>query len=251
MLDERVLGASAPRGGGRGRARGRLPRRSARGRSRRRPAASCSPSLPPGRIEVLEIGGSRGYSSIWLAAGARVSAGASSRSSTTPSKCAAWRERRRRRPRGVGGARRGRRLDDARADRGRLRPRLPRRREGRLRGAVRARATTARAGGLVVADNVLSHVETLGAYSAARQADGSRSLARRASPSRRSDRGLESPDEPRIAWTRSPLDGAVTRAGRTSSAPPPSARSAYAGATAERRWSDLSDDSTGSGGTSG
>jgi DNA-binding MarR family transcriptional regulator len=32
---------------------------------------------------------------------------------------------------------------------------------------------------------------------------------------------------------------------------PSSARSAYAGTTAERRWSDLSDDSTGSGGTSG
>jgi DNA-binding MarR family transcriptional regulator len=31
----------------------------------------------------------------------------------------------------------------------------------------------------------------------------------------------------------------------------PSAASAYAGATAERRWSGLSDDSTGSGGTSG
>ena len=35
------------------------------------------------------------------------------------------------------------------------------------------------------------------------------------------------------------------------SARPPSARLAYAGATAERRWSDLSDDSSGSGGTSG
>ena len=35
------------------------------------------------------------------------------------------------------------------------------------------------------------------------------------------------------------------------SALPPSARSAYAGDTAERRWSDLSDDSTGSGGASG
>jgi hypothetical protein len=35
------------------------------------------------------------------------------------------------------------------------------------------------------------------------------------------------------------------------SALPPSARSAYAGATAERRWSGLSDDSTGSGGASG
>jgi DNA-binding MarR family transcriptional regulator len=35
------------------------------------------------------------------------------------------------------------------------------------------------------------------------------------------------------------------------SALPSSARSAYAGDTAERRWSDLSDDSTGSGGASG
>jgi DNA-binding MarR family transcriptional regulator len=35
------------------------------------------------------------------------------------------------------------------------------------------------------------------------------------------------------------------------SALPTSARSAYAGTTAERRWSDLTDDSTGSGGTSG
>jgi DNA-binding MarR family transcriptional regulator len=35
------------------------------------------------------------------------------------------------------------------------------------------------------------------------------------------------------------------------SALPPSARGAYAGATAERRWSGLNDDSTGSGGTSG
>ena len=32
---------------------------------------------------------------------------------------------------------------------------------------------------------------------------------------------------------------------------PPSAGSAYAGDTAERRWSGLSDDSSGSGGTSG
>ena len=32
---------------------------------------------------------------------------------------------------------------------------------------------------------------------------------------------------------------------------PPSASGAYAGATAERRWSGLSDDSSGSGGTSG
>jgi hypothetical protein len=35
------------------------------------------------------------------------------------------------------------------------------------------------------------------------------------------------------------------------SARAPSARNAYAGGTAERRWSGLSDDCTGSGGTSG
>ena len=46
------------------------------------------------------------------------------------------------------------------------------------------------------------------------------------------------------------LDAAARIVERISSVPP-SARSAYAGATAERRWSGLSDDSTGSGGTSG
>lgn len=44
---------------------------------------------------------------------------------------------------------------------------------------------------------------------------------------------------------------AASRTVERISAVPPSARSAYAGATAERRWSGLSDDSTGSGGTSG
>lgn len=46
------------------------------------------------------------------------------------------------------------------------------------------------------------------------------------------------------------LDAAARIVERVSTLPP-SARSAYAGATAERRWSGLSDDSTGSGGTSG
>jgi DNA-binding MarR family transcriptional regulator len=46
------------------------------------------------------------------------------------------------------------------------------------------------------------------------------------------------------------LDDAARTIERVS-ALPPSAPSAYAGATAERRWSGLSDDSTGSGGTSG
>ena len=45
--------------------------------------------------------------------------------------------------------------------------------------------------------------------------------------------------------------GAASRLVEQISALPPSARSAYAGATAERRWSGLTDDSSGSGGTSG
>jgi len=42
-------------------------------------------------IEVLEIGGSRGYSSIWLAAGARVLGGRLVSLEHDPVKCAAWR----------------------------------------------------------------------------------------------------------------------------------------------------------------
>ena len=123
-------------------------------------------------IEVLEIGGSRGYSSIWLAAGARVLGGQVTSLEHDPVKCEAWRAN-------VADAGleewaelvEGDAFETLRGDRGHLRPRVPRRREGRLRGALRARAAAARAGRLVVADNVLSHVETLGAYSAARQAD--------------------------------------------------------------------------------
>ena len=46
---------------------------------------------PQADCEVLEIGGSRGYSTIWLAAASATSAAASSRSSTTRRKCEAWR----------------------------------------------------------------------------------------------------------------------------------------------------------------
>ena len=140
--------ARAPRGGGR------------RERERGVPASERSRQVAPttGRFlfalvapqagcEVLEIGGSRGYSTIWLAAAARILGGTRRRrSSTIPAKCEAWRrEHRRGRARGVGRARRGRRVRDAAGDRGRLRRRLPRRREGRLRGALRARPARGRA----------------------------------------------------------------------------------------------------------
>jgi predicted O-methyltransferase YrrM len=123
-------------------------------------------------VEVLEIGGSRGYSSIWLAAGARMLGGRVTSLENDPAKCAAWRSN-------IDAARleewaelvEGDALatleatedvfdlvfldaekDDYEALFGLARPLLE-------------------PGGLVVADNVLSHVETLGAYSAARQVD--------------------------------------------------------------------------------
>ena len=45
---------------------------------------------PQNACEVLEIGGSRGYSSIWLAAGARILGGRILSLEHDPAKCAAW-----------------------------------------------------------------------------------------------------------------------------------------------------------------
>jgi caffeoyl-CoA O-methyltransferase len=127
---------------------------------------------PQTDCEVLEIGGSRGYSTIWLAAGVRYLGGRVLSLEHDPLKCEAWR-------RNIADAGledwaelvEGDALatlaatedvfdlvfldaekDDYEALFGLARPLLE-------------------PGGLVVADNVLSHVETLGAYSAARQAD--------------------------------------------------------------------------------
>jgi predicted O-methyltransferase YrrM len=123
-------------------------------------------------VEVLEIGGSRGYSSIWLAAGARMLGGRVTSLENDPAKCAAWRSNI-----DAAGLEEWAELvegdalaileatedvfdlvfldaekDEYEALFGLARPLLE-------------------PGGLVVADNVLSHVETLGAYSSARQAD--------------------------------------------------------------------------------
>jgi len=123
-------------------------------------------------VEVLEIGGSRGYSSIWLASGARVLGGALTSLEVDPVKCEAWRAN----------------VADAGLEEW----------AELVEGDAHATLAVARdtfdivfldaekddyeplfalarpllePGGLVVADNVLSHAETLGAYSAARQAD--------------------------------------------------------------------------------
>lgn len=121
---------------------------------------------------MLEIGGSRGYSSIWLAAGARVLGGRLISLENDPEKCSAWR-----RNVAEAGLEEWAELVEGDA--------LATLRESRdvfdlafLDGEkddYEALFALARPllepGGLVVADNVLSHAEALGAYSAARQAD--------------------------------------------------------------------------------
>ena len=128
---------------------------------------------PQTDCEVLEIGGSRGYSTIWLAAGVRHLGGRVLSLELDPRKCEAWR-------RNIAEAGledwaeldRGRRARDAAGDRRRLRRRLPRRREGGLRAPrSSSRAGRSSRAPLFVADNVLSHADTLGAYSRARQDD--------------------------------------------------------------------------------
>jgi predicted O-methyltransferase YrrM len=189
MLDERVLDVLA-----------RLEAEDAAEREAGVPAAQRSRQVAPttGRllfalaasqagIEVLEIGGSRGYSTIWLAAGARLLGGQVTSLELDPVKCEAWRTNI-----ASAGLDEWAELVEGDAD-------------ATLRGTedvfdlvfldaekddYESLFALARPllepGGLVVADNVLSHIETLGAYSDARQADPSLS-----SVTVPLDRGLE------------------------------------------------------------
>jgi predicted O-methyltransferase YrrM len=178
----------------------RLEREDADERERGLPAAQRSRQVEPttGRFlfalvapqtdcEVLEIGGSRGYSTIWLAAGVRHLGGRVLSLEHDPAKIDAWR-------RNVAAAGVGdwaellegdafeslERIDDvfdvvfldAEKDH-----------YERLFALARGKLEP---GGLVVADNVLSHPDPLARYSAARQADPS--LASVTVPL---DRGLE------------------------------------------------------------
>ena len=127
---------------------------------------------PQNACEVLEIGGSRGYSSIWLAAGVRTLGGRVLSLEHDPAKCEAWR-------RNVADAG----LDEwAELIEGDAFENLPAIEDvfdvvfldaekddyERLFALVRDKLEP---GAVVIADNVLSHEETLGAYSQARQAD--------------------------------------------------------------------------------
>jgi predicted O-methyltransferase YrrM len=121
---------------------------------------------------VLEIGGSRGYSTIWLAAAARILGGRVLSIENDPVKCEAWR----------------RNIDEAglaewaELIEGDAEERLPEiddvfdlvfidaEKEDYERFFELSRPKL-EPGGVIAADNVLSHEETLGAYSRGRQAD--------------------------------------------------------------------------------
>ena len=127
---------------------------------------------PQTDCEVLEIGGSRGYSTIWLAAGVRNLGGRVLSLENDPAKIEAWRSN----------------IDEAGLSdwaelvEGDAFETLPAiddvfdvvflDAEKEQYEALFAEARTKlEPGAVVIADNVLSHVESLGAYSAARQAD--------------------------------------------------------------------------------
>jgi predicted O-methyltransferase YrrM len=123
-------------------------------------------------IEVLEIGASRGYSSIWLAAGARVLGGRVVSLEHDPEKCAAWR-------RNVADAALEEWAELVEGDAFETLARtsdvfdlvfLDAEKDDYEPLFVIAR-TKLEPGAVVIADNVLSHAETLAAYSKARQAD--------------------------------------------------------------------------------
>ena len=129
-------------------------------------------AAPQREVSVLEIGGSRGYSTIWLAAGARIGGGRVVSLEYDPRKLDA--RRRNVEEAGLAGA-----AELVDADAFEAIPKL----DGpfdlcfldaekddyeRLFELARSKL---RPGSVVVADNVTSHQETLGAYSEARQAD--------------------------------------------------------------------------------
>jgi predicted O-methyltransferase YrrM len=127
---------------------------------------------PQTDCEVLEIGGSRGYSTVWLAAGVRHLGGRVLSVEHDPRKIDAWR-------RNIAEARLEEWADLVEGDAKEAVPAiddvfdivfLDAEKDDYEELFQLARAKL-EPGAVVVADNVLSHVETLGAYSAARQAD--------------------------------------------------------------------------------
>ena len=174
MLDDRVRAVLA-----------RLEEEDAAERAEGLPSAVRSRAVEPttGRLlfaiaapqtdcEVLEIGGSRGYSTIWLAAGVRTFGGRVLSLENDPAKCEAWRAN-------IAGAG----LQDwAQLVEGDAYETLPAiddvfdvvfldAEKDDYEQLFRLARGKVEPGALFVADNVLSHEDTLGAYSRARQED--------------------------------------------------------------------------------
>jgi predicted O-methyltransferase YrrM len=127
---------------------------------------------PQTDCEVLEIGGSRGYSTVWLAAGVRHLGGRVLSVEQDPLKIEAWRKN-------IAEAGLEEWADLVEGDAKEAVPAIEdvfdivfldaeKDDYEELFGLARSKLEP---GALVVADNVLSHVETLGAYSQARRAD--------------------------------------------------------------------------------
>jgi predicted O-methyltransferase YrrM len=129
---------------------------------------------PQTDCEVLEIGGSRGYSTIWLAAGVRNLGGRVLSVEHDPRKIDEWRKN-------VHEAGLEEWADLVEGDAKEAVPAIDDvfdivfldAEKDDYEELFRLARAKLEPGALVVADNVLSHVETLGAYSQARQADPS------------------------------------------------------------------------------
>ena len=185
---------------------------------------------PQWDCEVLEIGGSRGYSSIWLGAGVRHFGGRVLSLEADPAKVEAWR-------RNVAEAGLEETVELIDGDAFETLPQIQdvfdivfidaeKDDYERLFQLARDKVEP---GGLFVADNVLSHAEP----------------ARPSTPR---------PGRPTRHWRASRSRSTAASSFRSSSPKSSSGRPGRAAtvrATAERRWSGLTDSSTGSGGTSG
>jgi predicted O-methyltransferase YrrM len=127
---------------------------------------------PQTDCEVLEIGGSRGYSTIWIAAGARHLGGRVLSLEADPVKCEAWRSN-------IAEAGLEEWADLVEGDAFETLPAIDDvfdivfidAEKDDYERLFRIASGKVEPGALFVADNVLSHADTLGAYSRARQGD--------------------------------------------------------------------------------
>jgi predicted O-methyltransferase YrrM len=176
MLDDRVrqVLARLEREGDEERERGLPPAQRSRAVAPTTGRFLFSLVAPQTACEVLEIGGSRGYSSIWLGAGVRYLGGRVLSIERDPDAAARWREN-------VSAAGLQDWVELLEGDALELLPAIEdvfdivfidAEKSDYERHFAHAR-TKLEAGGLVVADNVLSHEDTLAGYVAVRQSDPS------------------------------------------------------------------------------